>query len=111
MTVQFKVWVQVERIDEDNDSYTNATEPKEMAKFDTQEEAVNYVASLGPKAGRHSPPPTAMGKGKLSKPWKNPKTDTTRIYVNGLGIGEGYKVYFELDGTHISCKLSLPTEV
>ena len=109
MTEKFKVWIQVERIDEENDSYTNATEPEDMATFDTRGEAVNYVASLAPKST--SKTPRLKGKGKLAKPWVNPKTETTRIYVNGLGLGEGYRVYFELDGTHISCKLSLPTEV
>lgn len=49
---------------------------------------------------------------KLSKPWTSPHTGQTRVYVNGLGLGEGYKVFFFLDDFGaLDCRLTLPREV
>ena len=57
----------------------------------------------------------AGGKGKevkLSKPWTSPHTGQTRVYVNGLGLGEGYKVFFFLDEFGgLDCRMTLPRDV
>ena len=46
MSVKWKVWVHVERIDEESDSYTEPIEPDEVGEFDTEEEAIEFAASL-----------------------------------------------------------------
>jgi len=42
----FKVWTEVEEIDEDADSYLAACEPLEMGKFNTLEEAEAHRDAL-----------------------------------------------------------------
>ncbi len=39
----YKVWVQIEEIDESKDHYLNVGEPIEAGKFDTEAEAVNCI--------------------------------------------------------------------
>ena len=39
MAVTYKVWIQIERCDDDNDDYQNETEPHAVATCDTLEEA------------------------------------------------------------------------
>ena len=46
MSVKWKVWVHVERIDEGQDSYTEPTEPEEVGEFDTEKAAIEFVATL-----------------------------------------------------------------
>ena len=35
----YKIWIQIEEIDEENDKYTNITEPIDIDRFDTEQEA------------------------------------------------------------------------
>ncbi len=39
----YKVWIQIEEIDESKDHYLNISEPYEAGKFDTEAEAVKFV--------------------------------------------------------------------
>ena len=39
----YKVWIQIEEIDECKDHYLNISEPYEAGKFDTEAEAVKFV--------------------------------------------------------------------
>ena len=39
----YKVWIQIEEIDEGKDHYLNISEPYEAGKFDTEAEAVKFV--------------------------------------------------------------------
>jgi len=39
----YKVWIQIEEIDEGKDHYLNISEPYEAGKFDTEAEAVRFV--------------------------------------------------------------------
>ena len=39
----YKVWIQIEEIDERKDHYLNISEPYEAGKFDTEAEAVKFV--------------------------------------------------------------------
>ena len=39
----YKVWIQIEEIDEDKNHYLNISEPYEAGKFDTEIEAVKFV--------------------------------------------------------------------
>jgi len=39
----YKVWIQIEEIDESKDHYLNIGEPIEAGKFDTEAEAENYI--------------------------------------------------------------------
>ncbi len=39
----YKVWIQIEEIDESKDDYLNISEPYEAGKFDTEAEAVKFV--------------------------------------------------------------------
>ncbi len=39
----YKVWIQIEEIDESKDHYLNISEPYEAGKFDTQAEALEFV--------------------------------------------------------------------
>jgi predicted RNA-binding Zn-ribbon protein involved in translation (DUF1610 family) len=39
----YKVWIQIEEIDEDKNHYLNISEPYEAAKFDTEADAVKFV--------------------------------------------------------------------
>ena len=39
----YKVWIQIEEIDESKDHYLNICEPYEAGKFDTEAEAVKFV--------------------------------------------------------------------
>ncbi len=39
----YKVWIQIEEIDEGKDHYLNISEPYEAGKFDTETEAVRFV--------------------------------------------------------------------
>ena len=41
----YKVWIQIEEIDESKDHYLNVGEPIEAGKFDTEAEAENYIES------------------------------------------------------------------
>ena len=41
----YKVWIQIEEIDESKDHYLNISEPYEAGKFDTEAEAVKFVES------------------------------------------------------------------
>ena len=47
MAEHFKVWIEIERIDEDNDIYEDAGDlPFSLGTFDTVEEAQQYVNNL-----------------------------------------------------------------
>ena len=39
----YKVWIQIEEIDESKDHYLNISEPYEAGKFGTEAEAVKFV--------------------------------------------------------------------
>lgn len=39
----YTVWLQVERIDEENDEYTNMAEPEPLASFSTEADADAFV--------------------------------------------------------------------
>ena len=41
----YKVWIQIEEIDESKDHYLNIGVPIEAGKFDTDAEAMNYIES------------------------------------------------------------------
>jgi len=41
----YKVWIQIEEIDESKDHYLNMGVPIEAGKFDTEAEAENYIES------------------------------------------------------------------
>lgn len=45
MAIEWKVWVEVERIDEDNDSY-ESLEPEPLGSFDTYQQASAFLRSL-----------------------------------------------------------------
>lgn len=52
------------------------------------------------------------GTVKLSKAWTSPHTGETRVYCNGLKLGEGYKVFFLIDDAgNVDCRMTLPREV
>lgn len=51
MAETFKVWVHVERIDEEQDVYEDAALPDSLAEFDTYQEACEFVASLPTQEG------------------------------------------------------------
>lgn len=42
----YKVWVQIEEIDETQDHYENISEPVDIKRFDTQAEAEAFVKGL-----------------------------------------------------------------
>ncbi len=46
MAVEFKVWVTVERVNDDADSYTDLGEPDSLGTFDTPDEACAFVRTL-----------------------------------------------------------------
>ena len=46
MTATYKVWISIERIDEDNDSFEDVNLPESVATYDTEEEAIKFAASL-----------------------------------------------------------------
>ena len=46
MTAIYKVWVQIERVDDDLDRYENVTEEIEIGRFATCEAAESFVACI-----------------------------------------------------------------
>ena len=46
MTKTYRVWVEIEKIDEENDCYENMGEPVPIASFDTLEEAEMFQQTL-----------------------------------------------------------------
>ena len=46
MTAIYKVWVQIERVDNDLDRYENVTEEIEIGRFATCEAAERFVARI-----------------------------------------------------------------
>ena len=46
MTAIYKVWVQIERVDDDLDRYENVTEEIEIGRFATCEAAERFVARI-----------------------------------------------------------------
>ena len=61
--------------------------------------------------GENKPKERKPGEVKLSKPWTS-QTGQTRVYVNGLGLGKGYKVFFHMtDASTVDCRMTLPKEV
>ena len=46
LPVKFKVWIHIERIDEENDSYEDEGLPESVGTFDTLEEAESLVGQI-----------------------------------------------------------------
>lgn len=46
MPTKYKVWIEIEQIDEDEDIYENIGEPQDIATFDSFEEAEAYVSEV-----------------------------------------------------------------
>jgi len=46
LNVKYKIWVELERCDYENDEYENVVEPEELGAFDTQEEAQIELARI-----------------------------------------------------------------
>lgn len=42
----YKVWIQIEQIDDDNDTYENVEEPLEIGVYDTLEEAIEIQTAI-----------------------------------------------------------------
>lgn len=46
MAPTYKVWAQIERVDHENDDYENVSEEQDIACFETQEEAEDFLAEI-----------------------------------------------------------------
>ena len=46
MIKTYRVWVEIEKIDEENDSYENVSEPVPLGDFDTLEEAEVFQQTI-----------------------------------------------------------------
>ena len=46
MTKTYRVWVEIEKIDEEDDCYENVSEPVPLGDFDTLEEAEMFQQTL-----------------------------------------------------------------
>jgi len=43
---EYKVWISIEEIDEENDSWENIGEPDSLGTFDTLEQAQEYLSDV-----------------------------------------------------------------
>ena len=43
---KYKVWVQVEECDDENDTYNSDYEPECLAQFDNEEDALEFIGSI-----------------------------------------------------------------
>ena len=94
--------------------YQSVIRPIEGNEYETAYSAhlVDLHATVQRYLKENKPEERKPGKVKLSKPWTSPHTGQTRVYVNGLGLGEGYKVFFHTtDADTVDCRLTLPKGV
>ena len=59
----YKVWVEIEEIDEENDSYLNVGEPSSIANFATFDEANMFVLTLYREAQKN---PVGIPESKIN---------------------------------------------
>jgi|TARA_B100000900_G_C20418011_1_gene649738 hypothetical protein len=59
----YKVWVEIEEIDEENDSYLNVGEPSPIANFATFDEANMFVLTLYREAQKN---PVGIPESKIN---------------------------------------------